>query len=314
MTMLPKAGNNMIANTNTSLALMSRASQMLAEATTIQKAKELKDLALTAQDWARRKGMGEEAIQHCRSYALMAERRMGEMLAATPRAKNRPGPGRGKAGDRALPALRESPPTLADIGVSKKESSQAQKLAALPEPEFQEVLAGTRTVKGTPHVAQNSGDNEWYTPREYVDAARAVMVGIDLDPASTKEANAVVKATRFFSAEDDGLKRTWTGRVFLNPPYAGDLIGKFADKLVASSGVDAAIVLVNNATETRWFQKLLSTASALCLPAGRIKFWHPRKVAVPLQGQALLYFGDKPESFVKVFRQFGAVCYVDHAI
>lgn len=33
-------------------------------------------------DWAKRKGMGEEAIQHCRSYALEAERKMGEMLIA----------------------------------------------------------------------------------------------------------------------------------------------------------------------------------------------------------------------------------------
>lgn len=43
----------------TSLAVMSRAAEMLAEATTIQKAKELKDLALTAADWAKRKKMGE---------------------------------------------------------------------------------------------------------------------------------------------------------------------------------------------------------------------------------------------------------------
>ena len=52
---------------------------MLAEADTIQKAKELKSLALTAAEWAKRKNMGEEAIQHCRSYALEAERKMGQL-------------------------------------------------------------------------------------------------------------------------------------------------------------------------------------------------------------------------------------------
>jgi putative hemolysin len=68
-----------------SLIIFTKASLMLAEADTIQKAKELKNLALTAADWAKRKGMGEEAIQYCRGYALEAERKMGEMLEETER-------------------------------------------------------------------------------------------------------------------------------------------------------------------------------------------------------------------------------------
>jgi hypothetical protein len=219
--------------------------------------------------------MGEEAIQHCRAYALMAERKMGEMLAATPRAKGASAGGKKESPRGHYTQPRDSVPTLTEIGLSKRESVQAQKLAAISEPEFQEVLAGTRSVKGTPHVAQNSGDNESYTPKEYIDAARAVMGSIDLDPASHAEANGTVKATRFFSAEDDGLKRTWTGRVWMNPPYAGELIGKFADKLVASEGIDAAIVLINNATETRWPREVLASAQGGRSPSrtGRALPW-----------------------------------------
>ena len=164
-----------------------------------------------------------------------------------------------------------------------------------------------------PHVSQNSGDNEWYTPEEYIRAARAVMGGIDLDPASTSEANEVIGAARFFTDKKDGLKQKWSGRVWMNPPYASGLVERFAQKLVRAvqdGDITEACVLVNNATETRWFQHMLTEAEAVCFPAGRVKFWHPRKVAVPLQGQAVLYFGPNEEKFAESFVHFGVVCRV----
>jgi ParB family chromosome partitioning protein len=164
-----------------------------------------------------------------------------------------------------------------------------------------------------PHVSQNSGDNEWYTPAEYIRAARAVMGGIDLDPASTAEANEVVGASQFFSQGQDGLKQKWKGRVWLNPPYASGLVERFAEELmdaISSGEVSEACVLVNNATETRWFQRLFSAAEGVCFPAGRVKFWHPRKVAAPLQGQALLYFGKNWDAFTEQFEHFGVLCFV----
>ena len=109
---------------------------MLAEANTIQKAKELKDLALTSQDWAKRKNMGDEAIQYCRSYAFEAERRMGEMLAETDRAKGAKG-----IGPIAV-VPRDHKPTLKELGLNKDESSKAQALAALPQRVFEQVKAG----------------------------------------------------------------------------------------------------------------------------------------------------------------------------
>lgn len=109
-----------------SVVIFQKASQMLAEADTIQKARELKNLALTAADWARRKGMGEEAINYAKSYALEAERKMGEMLRETERATGgRPH----KTGSPVLPVET----TIHSLGLSKRESAEAQRLASLPE-------------------------------------------------------------------------------------------------------------------------------------------------------------------------------------
>ena len=304
---------NRTSDDNTSLALMSEASRMLVEASTIQQAKELKDLALTAADWARRKGMGDEAIQYARSYALRAERKMGEMLKATDRAV---GGGDTSTGYRHVPVQEQ--PTLSELGVTKRESSEAQFLADLPEEKFEEVATGHKTVAEVkrdskhPHVSHNSGNNEWYTPSEFIDAARTVMGGIDLDPASSEQANGIVGASEFYTQESDGLMQKWHGRVWMNPPYAQDLIKRFSEKLLSElQNIEQAIVLVNNATETEWFRRMLGALSAVCFPTHRIKFMDLNGEAngAPLQGQAVLYLGMRADRFVTNFQQFGTVLF-----
>lgn len=161
-----------------------------------------------------------------------------------------------------------------------------------------------------PHVSHNSGEIEWYTPPQYLEAARRVMGGIDLDPASSDRANELVQATVHFTRDDDGLRRPWAGRVWMNPPYSKDLMWLFCERLCEfyeAGDVSKAIVLVNNATETAAFQRMAELASAMCFPAKRIKYLNSNLEAAktPLQGQTFLYFGGNVERFRTEFTPFG---------
>ena len=196
--------------------------------------------------------------------------------------------------------------------------SLASKVAGLPDEAKAEIIGAepdkmretAREAVKKAHVAQNSGNNEWYTPAPFIEAARAVLGGFDLDPASSKIANRTVKADHIFTAEDDGLKQDWpVGRIWMNPPYAQPLMGQFADKFASEVRRGSeGVVLVNNATETAWFQTIAAECSAICFPKTRIRFLDPEgNPGAPLQGQAIIYCGPSPESFEDAFAGFGLV-------
>jgi phage N-6-adenine-methyltransferase len=174
------------------------------------------------------------------------------------------------------------------------------------------VAAHTAPSAATPCVrTQFTGEQEWYTPRPYIDAATQVLGAIDLDPASSPPAQAIVQAAAFYTAEDDGLSRPWEGRVWLNAPYAQPLLEHFVDKLIhefTDGRVLAAIMLSHNYTDTAWFHKAEAVAQRLCFTRGRIKFMdaHGNRTAPP-QGQVFFYFGPEPDRFTVIFGEFGFI-------
>jgi ParB family chromosome partitioning protein len=169
------------------------------------------------------------------------------------------------------------------------------------------IEAALRILKGGLPMLQSMSNNYW-TPRQYMDAVHAVMGGIDLDPASCAEANKTVRAELFYGEEDDGLLQPWSGRVFLNPPY-GKLGSAFAERLYEflGSGVNEAIMLVNSrATDADWFQPCFS--GVLCFTDHRIDFDSPdEKPTSSTHGSVFVYFGPNEERFAEVFAQFGNV-------
>jgi hypothetical protein len=85
------------------------------------------------------------------------------------------------------------------------------------------------------------GSVEHYTPIEVIEAARATVGELDVDPASCELANRFVKAKRFFSEENSGWSAPWGGSIFLNPP--GGHCDEIGRKVIhASGGVDGCVV------------------------------------------------------------------------
>lgn len=253
--------------------------------------------------------------QEIAELVTLSEVQIGRMLKEIPKASGRPK----EIIDKPVENKTTKAKTLVDLGISQKTAERFQQMAdheevvheaILEARESDDIVSRSSVMKKIkeakrPHVTNNSKDDEWYTPALYIDAARKVLGEIDLDPASNDFANETVQAKTYFTEEDNGLEQEWFGRIWMNPPYSSALLIRFADKLITSN-FEQAIVLVNNATETAWFEKMVSKASAIVFHKGRIKFRkRDGEHGSPLQGQAFIYYGNNADKFLEVFSKFG---------
>lgn len=154
----------------------------------------------------------------------------------------------------------------------------------------------------------------WVTPIEYIELARKSMGGIELDPASTPEANAMtVRAERFYTAEDNALVQSWhASSVWLNPPYGRDCLDFSRKYLQASDDGEfrQAIVLTNSATGTRAFRNWFAGSDAICFVNRRIQFLDPsgqRSQSSNNKEQLFFYKGRRVKTFARIFGQVGKV-------
>ena len=159
--------------------------------------------------------------------------------------------------------------------------------------------------------AKKIGNDEWYTPQEYIVAAQKVMGGIDLDPASSDLDNKTVQVERYYTIDNSALDKEWSGRVWMNPPFSMPLIEQFIAKAIAeyrAGHIEQAVIVTNNATDTGWFHNLLKEAGVACLSRGRVRFSSPKNDGVsPRQGQSFFYLGNRVAQFVKEFARYGTI-------
>jgi hypothetical protein len=158
-----------------------------------------------------------------------------------------------------------------------------------------------------------SMENDRYgTPIFILNCVRQVLGVIDLDPFSEALFNSVVRATRFYSREENGfdrLNKPWWGSVFLNPPGGKTASGQSISGLALARAIHewkhmtmvAAIVLIKAAIGYEWFNQ--SYEFPICSLYMRPSFTDPNNSengSAPT-GYVAVYLGPNPLLFKKVF-------------
>ncbi len=284
--------------------------------TDIELVKEIVDRAAALEQFNRAQRASHDVRHRASAVLIIAKHKLAEAIKEMPKAEG----SRNRGGSGGTVAV---PPTLERLGIGKGEASRYRKLAKLSRAQLAEYIAdvqrrseritATGAIASVSHAERYKSD-EWYTPRQYVDAARDVLGGIDLDIASCAKAQETVRAKKYFSETESALadqNAKWPGRVWFQPPFS--LTVRFVDRLVENlerGTTRAAIALLNADTGTKWFHEL-AARGPLCLTKGRLAFEDPRGRAVSGNRIAQVFFGLgedlDAERFAQVFGSIGTV-------
>lgn len=155
-------------------------------------------------------------------------------------------------------------------------------------------------------INQDSGDYEYYTPPEILRAVRRLYGVIQLDPASSEQANKEVQAVRYYS--EDGLNKEWIGDVWMNHPFSRKNNPLWINKAVeeySSRRARKLTCITYAATSELWFRPL--TQFPQCYLSPRTDYYLPdgtKKKGVT-KGSVITYMGNNETLFRDTFREFG---------
>lgn len=125
------------------LVKLEGAVRMLAEAGTLEDVKHVHDLAQAAAEYARAARLGLEAQNSAAEIKLRAERKAGEMLAGLERQP-------GRRSDITLSTIgqgSEYATVLEETDTTRQAAARWQKIAALPDDQFEEYIAETKAER-----------------------------------------------------------------------------------------------------------------------------------------------------------------------
>ena len=128
------------------LIKLNKARQALMEAKTLQEIREIKDIAKAVKAYAQAKKLGVEMVNDATEIELRAEREMGKLIQQKQEEGELATQKDGALFRDLLPERKEIK-TFSDIGITYKESSNAKKLASIPEEKFEQKISELKSEK-----------------------------------------------------------------------------------------------------------------------------------------------------------------------
>jgi hypothetical protein len=155
------------------LARYDAAKRALAEAHRVDEVKDIRDKAIAVKAYAQQ-AKDHQLEEYAIEIRLRAERRAGELLREVEKNKGTRGQGRPQKGGRGERPPKDATPKLSDVGVTKDQSSKWQKLADMPEKEFEAKVADGKARKRPAKkkskgrcVYGEDGKKKWVTAKEW---------------------------------------------------------------------------------------------------------------------------------------------------
>ena len=115
----------------------------------------------------------------------------------------------------------------------------------------------------------SSKNMTWSTPQNFFDKLN-LEFNFTLDPCATPE---TAKCDKYYTEEDDGLSKDWSGeRVFCNPPYGREI--KHWVKKCSEENTEITVMLIPARTDTKYFHEYIYQKKNVEIRfiKGRLKF------------------------------------------
>lgn len=144
------------------------------------------------------------------------------------------------------------------------------------------------------HQSARMKNDEWLTPPHIIKA----LGHFDLDPCAPAIRPWEI-ADQHYTAHDNGLQKSWSGRVWLNPPY-GLEAAKWLERL-SDHGEGTALIFARTETEM-FFEHVWGKATALLFLKGRLHFHYVDGTCAAANGGApsvLIAYGERDAEILK---------------
>jgi hypothetical protein len=177
---------------------------------------------------------------------------------------------------------------------------------------------GYRTIAGEAFgmnaaslINQTSSKTEYYTPPAIIEAARATMGGIDLDPASSEAANMTVRAKHYFTEKQDGLNRIWVAQtLWMNHPFSRTGNKLWINRLINHyrfRSLEQACCITFACTSEAWFAPLFAFPQCYLRPRTNYLLPNGEVLRGVTKGSVVTYLGPNKAAFAQNFAGLGAV-------